>query len=186
MVNESASKTEDDNTTQIILAKNINRRGGLKGLSSLSYTPIKACCTAILGCREWLRVEVEGRFGIRYCTIGWFQIVILRMVSVSVLVGCEERVSRVETVSIVGVTDVSSLVVLRARLRWFVLRVFLVVLRAVGLFHRRYKYSSWARWLFLFLIIYVGIVYRVNSLSYVSIFSSWCVVRNNSCRVSYL
>ena len=92
--------------------------------------------------------------------------------------------SVVERVSSVGVTDVSSLV--GARGLWFVLRVFLVVLRAVGLFHRRYKYSSWARWLFLFLIIYVGIVYRVNSVSYVSIFSSWCVVRNNSCRVSYL
>ena len=59
------------------------------------------------------------------------------MVSESILVGCEERVSRVERVVSVGVTDVSSLVVLRARLRWFVLRVFL--LRAVGLVHRRYK-----------------------------------------------
>ena len=112
MVKKSVSKIKEDNTTQIILAKNNNRRGGLEGLSSLSYTPVKACCTAILGCRDWLRVEVEGRFGIRYCTIGWFQIVILRMVSLSILVGCEEGVSRVERVSSVGVTDVSSLVVL--------------------------------------------------------------------------
>ena len=60
------------------------------------------------------------------------------MASVSILVGCEERESRVErVVSGVGVTDGSSLVVLRASLRWFILRVFL--LRAVGLVHRRYK-----------------------------------------------
>ena len=70
MVNESVSKIKEDNTTQIILAKNNNRRGGSERLSSLSYTPIKAYCTAVLGCWDWLRVEVEGRFGIRYCTIG--------------------------------------------------------------------------------------------------------------------
>ena len=80
------------------------------------------------------------------------------MAAVSILGGCEDRVSRVERVSSVGVTDVSSLLVMRER--WFVLRVFLVVLRAAGLVHRRYKYSSWARWWFLFLIIYVGILYR--------------------------
>ena len=135
MVNESASKIKQDNVAEMILVKRDNGQGNLRGLSSLSYTPIKAYHTAVLGCRHWLRVEVEGRCGIRYCTIGWFQIVILRMVSVSVLVGCEERVSRVERVSSVGVTDVSSLVGTRGL--WFVLRVFL--LRAVGLVHRRYK-----------------------------------------------
>ena len=57
------------------------------------------------------------------------------MAAVLILVGCEVRVSRVERVSSVGVTDVSSLVVTGRR--WVVLRVFL--LRAVGLFHRRYK-----------------------------------------------
>ena len=91
----------------------------------MSYTPIRAYRTAVLGRRrDWLRVEVEGRFGIRYCTIGWFQIVILRMVSVSVLVGCEERVSVVQRVSSVGVTDVSSLVALRVRRRWCFVLVF--------------------------------------------------------------
>ena len=61
----------------------------------------------------------------------------IRMVSVSILVRCEDWMLRVEIVWSVGVMDVSSLVVLRARLRWFFLRVFL--LRTVGLFHRRYK-----------------------------------------------
>ena len=78
-----------------------------------------------------------GRIGTLYCTIGWFQIVILRMVSLSMLVGCEERVSRVEIVSSVGVTDVSSLAVTGRRC--FVLQVSLVLLRAVGLFHCWYK-----------------------------------------------
>ena len=59
----------------------------------------------------------------------------LRMASVSILVGYEERVSRVEKVSSVDVTEGSSLVVLRVRMRWFVFWVFLVVLRVVGLFH---------------------------------------------------
>ena len=136
MVKESASKIKQDNTTQMILVKNDNRQGRLEGLSCLSYTPIKAYRTAVLGrSRDLLRAETEGRIGMLYCTIGLFQIVILRMVSVSILVVCEEHVSRVGRV---GVTDGSSLVVLRARLlRWFVLRVFL--LRAVGLAHRRYK-----------------------------------------------
>ena len=50
------------------------------------------------------------RNGIRYCTIGWFQIVILRMGSLAILIeGNEERVSRVERVSSVGETDGSSL-----------------------------------------------------------------------------
>lgn len=61
------------------------------------------------------------------------------MASVSILVGCEEQESRVERVVSVGVTDRSSLVLLRKRVRWFVLRVFLVVLHTVGLFHRRYN-----------------------------------------------
>ena len=99
----------------------------------MSYTPIKAYRTAVLGGRDRLRSEAQGRMGIRYCTIGLFQIVILRMVSGSILVWCEDRVSRVERVSSVGVTDVSSLVGTRGL--WFVVRVFLVVLRAVGLFH---------------------------------------------------
>ena len=43
--------------------------------------------------------------------------------------------SRVEKVSSVDVTEGSSLVVLRVRMRWFVFWVFLVVLRVVGLFH---------------------------------------------------
>ena len=57
----------------------------------------------------------------------------------SMLVGWEVRVSSVERVSSVGVTDVSSLVMLRLGMRWFVLRFFLCVLRAAGLFHRWYK-----------------------------------------------
>ena len=99
----------------------------------MSYTPIKAYHTAVLGCRDWLRVKATGWFVIR--------IVMLRMASVSTLVGCEDRVSRVERVVSVGVTDGSSLVlaVLRVRILLFVVRVFLVVLRTVGLFHRRYK-----------------------------------------------
>ena len=68
MVKESAIKIKQDNTTQIILVKNNNRQGNLEGLSILSYTPIKAYRTAVLGCRDWLRVL--GRNGIRYCTIG--------------------------------------------------------------------------------------------------------------------
>ena len=97
----------------MILLNRYNKQGNFEGMSSLSYTPIKAYCTAVLGCRD--RLRMVDRIGIRYCTIGWFQIVRLRMVSVSVLVGCKERVSRVERVSSVGVTDVSSLVVLCVR-----------------------------------------------------------------------
>ena len=62
------------------------------------------------------------------------------MASVSILVGCEERASRVESVVSVGVTDGSSLVMmLRVRILLFVVRIFLVVLRTMGLLHRRYK-----------------------------------------------
>ena len=119
----------------MILVLNNNRQGSLEGLS-LSCTPINACSTAVLGrSRDLLRAETEGRIGMLYCTIGLFQIVILRMVSVSILVVCEERVSRVERV---GVTDGSSLVVSCAGRRWCFVRVFLL-LCAVGLFHRRYK-----------------------------------------------
>ena len=51
------------------------------------------------------------------------------MASVSFWVGSEERASRVERV---GVTDGSSLVVVRVRLCWFVLRVFLVLCASSG------------------------------------------------------
>ena len=64
MVNESASKIKQDNTTQMILVENDNRQGSLEGLG-LSYTPIKAYRTAVLGCRDRL-----GRNGTRYCDIG--------------------------------------------------------------------------------------------------------------------
>ena len=49
MVNESASKIEQDNTAYMILVTKDNRQGSLEGLSSLclSYTPIKAYCTAV-------------------------------------------------------------------------------------------------------------------------------------------
>ena len=140
MAKKSASKIKQDNTTQIILVNRYNKQGNFREWSSLSYTPIKAYCTAVLGCRDRLRVEGKGRIGIRYCTIGCFQIVILRMASVSMLVGWEVRVSSVERVSSVGVTNVSSLVMLRLGMRWFVLRFFLVFcLCVLGLFHRRYK-----------------------------------------------
>ena len=101
--------------------------------------------------------------GIRYCTIGLIQIVILRMASVSTLVGWEVRVSSVERVSSVGVTDVSSLVlaVLHVGILLFVVRVFLVVLRTVGLFHQRYKKLSWLGCFFR--VIYCGTMYKVNS-----------------------
>ena len=110
MVKKSASKIKQDNTTRVILVKNNNRQGSLEELS-LSYTSIKAYRTAVLGGRDLLRVEViKGRIGIRYCTIGWFQIVILRMASVLMIgFGCEVHVSRVHRVSSVGVTDGSSL-----------------------------------------------------------------------------
>ena len=68
MVKESAGKIKQDNTTQMILAKNDNRQGNLEGLSILSYTPIKAYRTAVLGCRD--RLRVLGRNGIWYCDIG--------------------------------------------------------------------------------------------------------------------
>ena len=68
MVNESASKIEQDNTTQMILGNRDDKQGNLEGLSILSYTPIKAYRTAVLGCRNWLRVL--GRNGIWYCDIG--------------------------------------------------------------------------------------------------------------------
>ena len=63
------------------------------------------------------------------------------MAAVLILVGCEVCVSRVQRVSSVGVTDVSSLVVLCLTRRRFV-RVFLVLCLCVlglGLFHQRYK-----------------------------------------------
>ena len=49
MVNESASKIKQDNAAEMILVKRDNRQGNLRGLSSLSYTPIKAYCTAGTG-----------------------------------------------------------------------------------------------------------------------------------------
>ena len=68
-MNESASKIKQDNAIDMILVKKDNRQGNLEGLSSLSYTPIKAYCTAVLGCsRDRLRDEMKGRIGIR--TIG--------------------------------------------------------------------------------------------------------------------
>ena len=135
MVNELASKIEQDNATQIILVKNDSRQGNLEGLGSLSYTPSKAYRTAVLGYQDRLRVNW---FGIRYCTIGLFQIIIL----ISILASpywWRVLVSAVERVSSVGVTDVSSLVVTRRR--WCFVRVFLVLCLcdAVGLFHRPYK-----------------------------------------------
>ena len=57
----------------MILVKNDNRQGSLEGLG-LSYTPIKSYCTAVLGCRD--RLRVLGQNGIWYCEIGLFQIVI--------------------------------------------------------------------------------------------------------------
>ena len=51
----------------ILVVKNDNRQGSLEGLG-LSYTPIKAYRTAVLGCRD--RLWVLGRNGIRYCAIG--------------------------------------------------------------------------------------------------------------------
>ena len=53
MVNESASKIKQDNATDMILVKKDNRQGKLEGSRSLSYTPIKAYRTAILG--RWER-----------------------------------------------------------------------------------------------------------------------------------
>ena len=67
MVNESTSKIKQDNAAEMILVKRDNRQGNLRGLSSLSYTPIKAYHTAVLGC--WDR-RVLGRNGIRYFDIG--------------------------------------------------------------------------------------------------------------------
>ena len=67
MVNESASKIKQDNTTQMILVKNNNRQGNLGGLSILLYISIKVYCTAVLGCRDQLRVL--GQNGIWYCDI---------------------------------------------------------------------------------------------------------------------
>ena len=109
MVKESASKINRNNT-QMILVNRGSRHGNLEGLISLSYTPIKAYCTAVLGCsRDWLRVYAVDRFGIRYCAIGWFQIVMFRMASVSLSDRSEDWVSRVQRVSSVGVADESSL-----------------------------------------------------------------------------
>ena len=116
----------------MILVNRYNKQGNFRGWSSLSYTPIKAYCTAVLGGRDWLRSEAEGRMGIRYCTIGLFQIVML--ISISASVWFEDRVSCVQRVWSVGVTDVSSLVVgadvLAVGRRGF------LVLCAVGLVHR--------------------------------------------------
>ena len=70
MVNESASKIKQDNTTQMILVNGYNKQGNFRGWSSLSYTPIKAYCTAVLGGQDWLRSGAEGQMGIRYRTIG--------------------------------------------------------------------------------------------------------------------
>ena len=107
MVNESASKIKQDNTTQMILVNRYNKQGNFQGWSSLSYTPIKAYCTAVLGCRDWLRSEAKGRrIGIQYCTIGLFQIIMLSSISALLLVWFEDRVSCVQRVWSVGVTDV--------------------------------------------------------------------------------
>ena len=71
MVNESASKIEQDNTTHTIRVNVDNVQGDSGEWNSLSYTPSRAYCTAILGCsQDWLRVLVEIWIGIRYRTIG--------------------------------------------------------------------------------------------------------------------
>ena len=70
---DSASKLKHDNATDMmILVKKDNRQGNLEGLGNLSYTQIKAYCTAVLGCQDLdcLRVEEKGQIGIRYCIIG--------------------------------------------------------------------------------------------------------------------
>ena len=172
MVKESASIIKQDNTTHTIRLNVGSRQGNFGGLSSLSYTSIKAYWTAVQGClRDWC--SRQGNFGglsslsytsikaywtavqgclwdwwridwvkILYCTIGLFQIV--RLISISAL-PCwwGVLVPIVERVLSVGVMDVSSLMVTRRP--WFFVWVFLVVLIVctVGLFHRRYKYLSW-------------------------------------------
>ena len=70
MVNESASKIKQDNTTQMILVNRYNKQGNFRGWISLSYTPIRAYHTAVLGCRERFRVGANGSIGIRYRAIG--------------------------------------------------------------------------------------------------------------------
>ena len=71
MVNESASKKEQDNTTHAIRVNVDNVQGDLGEWNSLSYTPSRAYCTAILGySRDRLQVLVEVRIGIRYRIIG--------------------------------------------------------------------------------------------------------------------
>ena len=79
MAKKSASKIKQDNTTQIILVNRYNKQGNFREWSSLSDTPIKACRTAVLGCRD--RLRLVGWDGIRYCDIGLFQIVILIIIS---------------------------------------------------------------------------------------------------------
>ena len=60
MAKDAARKLKQDNAAVMILVKKDNRRGNLEGLSSLSYTPIKAYRTAVLGCQDQFWVGAKG------------------------------------------------------------------------------------------------------------------------------
>ena len=59
-VKETASKIKHDNTTHVILVNRDKRQGNFGGLSSLSYIPIKAYRTAVLGCQDQFWVGAKG------------------------------------------------------------------------------------------------------------------------------
>ena len=68
---DSASKLKQDNAADIILGKKDNKQGNLEGLSSLLYTPIKVYRTAVLGCRDRLRVGTKGWIGMHSVLYYW-------------------------------------------------------------------------------------------------------------------
>ena len=163
MVNESASKIKQDNTTQMILVNRYNKQGNFQGWSSLSYTPIKAYCTAVLGCWDWLRSEAKGRrIGIQYCTIGLFQIVMLSNISIAI-----SLVWRSGVLCTKGLECGSNRrIILGGAV--FDDEAFCTGLLGCtaygGLFHWRYKKLSWLGCYFR--VIYCGTVYKDNSLIY--------------------
>ena len=107
-IKEAASRTKQDKTMQTILV-NVNNKQEICWEDWAVYrTHQSKCCTAVLGSKwDWL-LRVFGWCSIWYCTIGWFQIVIVS--SRSALSSLRRLVLSVKRVSSVSVTILQSMV----------------------------------------------------------------------------
>ena len=76
-VKEAASRTKQDKTMQTTLVNVDNEQEICWEDWAVYRTHQSKCCTAVLGSKwDWL-LRVFGWCSIWYCTIGWFQIVIV-------------------------------------------------------------------------------------------------------------